>query len=46
MDMLGLGGFDWNFNFSWNPFGKLFTFVVAFCIFLLILTIMMWGAIL
>ena len=46
MDMLGLGGFDWNFNFSWNPFGKLFMFVVAFCIFLLILTIMMWGAIL
>ena len=46
MDMLGLGGFDWNFNFSWNPFGKLFIFVVALCIFLLVLTIMMYGAIL
>ena len=38
-----VAGGGWNFDFAWNPFGKLLPFILCMMVFLTLLTIFMYG---
>lgn len=42
VNVIAGGGMDWNFDFSWNPFGKLLPWLLCLFVFLCVICFIMY----